>query len=163
MESFMECKCPSCASLLVKKNGHIHNGKQNHRCLACQRQFVVEPDQKIIDDHTKVLVRRTLLERVSLEGVCRIFNVSMPWLLGFIDEVVATLPEDLNAQVVKENDDIEVVLLEADEQWSYVGSKDNPQWLWLVMHSKTRQIVAIQVGARNKQTAERLFAKFPSR
>lgn len=157
----MECKCPSCASLLVKKNGHIHNGKQNHRCLACQRQFVVEPDQKIIDDHTKVLVRRTLLERVSLEGVCRIFNVSMPWLLGFIDEVVATLPEDLNAQVVKENDDIEVVLLEADEQWSYVGSKDTPQWLWLVMHSKTRQIVAMQVGARNKQTAERLFAKLP--
>jgi len=157
----MECKCPSCASFLVKKNGHIHNGKQNHRCLACQRQFVLEPDQKIIDDNTKALVRRTLLERVSLEGVCRIFNVSMPWLLGFIDEIVATLPEDLNAQVVKENDEIEVVLLEADEQWSYVGSKDNPQWLWLVMHSKTRQIVAMQVGARNKQTAERLFAKLP--
>ena len=84
----------------------------------------------------------------------------MPYLLGFIDEVVATLPEDLNAQVIREDDDM-VVLLEADEQWSYVGSKDNPQWLWLVMHSKTRQIVAIQVGARNKETAERLFAKLP--
>lgn len=85
----------------------------------------------------------------------------MPYLLGFIDEVVATLPEDLNAQVIREDDDIEVVLLEADEQWSYVGSKDNPHWLWLVMHSKTRQIVAMQVGARNKETAERLFAKLP--
>ena len=84
----------------------------------------------------------------------------MPYLLGFIDEVVATLPEDLNAQVIREDDDM-VVLLEADEQWSYVGSKDNPQWLWLVMHSKTRQIVAMQVGARNKETAERLFAKLP--
>ena len=156
----MEYKCPSCASLLVKKNGHIHNGKQNHRCLACHRQFVLQPDQKIIDDHTKALIRRTWLERVSLEGVYRIFNVSMPYLLGFIDEVVATLPEDLNAQVIREDDDM-VVLLEADEQWSYVGSKDNPQWLWFVMHSKTRQIVAIQVGARNKETAERLFAKLP--
>ena len=29
------------------------------------------------------------------------------------------------------------------------------------MHSKTRQIVAMQVGARNKQTAERLFFKLP--
>ena len=84
----------------------------------------------------------------------------MPYLLGFIDEVVATLPEDLNAQVIREDDDM-VVLLEADEQWSYVGSKDNLQWLWLVMHSKTRQIVAIQVGSRNKETAERLFAKLP--
>ena len=157
----MKCKCPSCSSALVKKNGHIHNGKQNHRCLACQRQFVLESDQKIIDDHTKALIRKTLLERVSLEGVCRIFDVSMPWLLEFIDEVIAALPEDLNAEVVKENDDIEVVLLEADEQWSFVGSKNNPQWLWLVMHSRTRQIVAMEVGARNKQTAERLFAKLP--
>ena len=71
----MECKCPSCSSALVKKNGHIHNGKQNHRCLACQRQFVLESDQKIIDDHTKALIRKTLLERVSLEGVCRIFDI----------------------------------------------------------------------------------------
>ena len=82
------------------------------------------------------------------------------WVESYIDEVVATLPEDLNAQVIREDDDM-VVLLEADEQWSYVGSKDNPQWLWLVMHSKTRQIVAMQVGARNKETAERLFAKLP--
>ena len=41
----------------------------------------------------------------------RIFNVSMPRLLRFINEVVATLPKDLNAQAVKEDDDIEVVLL----------------------------------------------------
>ena len=157
----MECKCPSCGSSLVKKNGYIHNGKQNHRCLACQRQFVLAPQQKVIDDQTKSLIRKTLFERVSLEGVCRIFDVSMPWLLEFMDEIVAALPKDLNAEVVRENDDIEVVLLEADEQWSYVGSKENPQWLWLVMHSKTRQIVAMQVGKRDKQTAEKLFAKLP--
>jgi len=157
----MECKCPTCTSLLVKKNGHIHNGKQNHYCLSCHRQFVLDPQQKIIDNETKVLVRKTLLERVSLEGICRIFDVSMPWLLGFIDEIVAMLPQDLNAEAVQENDDIEVILTEADEQWSYVGSKQNPQWLWLVMHSKTRQIVAMQVGRRDKQTAEKLFAKLP--
>jgi len=82
-------------------------------------------------------------------------------MLFFIDEVMADLPENLNAEVVKENEEIEVVLLEADEQWSYVGSKSNPQWLWLIMHSKTRQIVAMRVGARDKQTAEKLFAKLP--
>lgn len=157
----MECKCPSCSSVLVKKNGHIHNGKQKYQCLACKRQFVLDPTQKIVDEHTKNLVRKTLLERVSLEGVCRIFDISMPWLLEFINGVIAELPENLNAEVVSENDEIEVVLLEADELWSYVGSKDNPQWLWLVMHSKTRQVVAMQVGPRNKQTAEKLFYKLP--
>ena len=158
----MECQCPSCASSLVKKNGHIHNNKQNYRCLKCGRQFVLEPTQKIIDDKTKNLIRRVLLERISLEGVCRAFEVSMPWLLEFIDGLIEELPEDLNADVVTENDEIEVILLQADELWSYVGSKDNPQWLWLVMHTKTRQVVAMQVGPRNKQTAEQLFYKLPA-
>lgn len=157
----MECKCPSCSSALVKKNGHIHNGKQKYQCLVCKRQFVLDPTQKIVDEKTKNLVRKTLLERVSLEGVCRIFDVSMPWLLELINGVIAELPEDLNAEVVAENDEIEVVLLEADELWSYVGSKGNPQWLWLVMHSRTRQVVAMQVGPRSKQTAEKLFYKLP--
>ena len=107
----MECKCPSCLSALVKKNGHIHNGKQKYQCLPCKRQFVLDPTQKIVDEHTKSLVRKTLLERVSLEGVCRIFDISMPWLLEFINGVIAELPENLNAEVVSENDEIEVVLL----------------------------------------------------
>ena len=63
--------------------------------------------------------------------------------------------------MVTEDDEIEIIVLEADELWSYVGSKDNPQWLWLVMHSRTRQVVAMQIGPRNKQTAEKLFFKLP--
>ena len=31
----------------------------------------------------------------------------------------------------------------------------------LVMHSKTRQVVAMQVGLRSKETAEKLFYKLP--
>jgi DNA-directed RNA polymerase subunit RPC12/RpoP len=157
----MECKCPSCSSGLIKKNGHIQNGKQNYRCLACGKQFVLNPTQKIVDEHTQGLIRRVLLERISLEGVCRVFDVSMPWLLGFIDSLIAKLPQDLNAEVVQDDDEIEVVILEADELWSYVGSKRNQQWLWLVMHSRTRQVVAMQVGPRNKATAEKLFFKLP--
>lgn len=157
----MEHKCPSCQSTLVKKNGHTHNGKQNYRCLTCNRQFVQEPNQKIIDDKTKNLVRRALLERVSLHGICRIFEVSMPWLLEFLDDIIQEIPQDLNAEVVEENDEIEVVVLEADELWSYVGTKTNQQWLWLVMHSRTRQVVAMEVGPRNKKTAEKLFFKLP--
>lgn len=157
----MECKCPSCQSALVKKNGRTHNGKQNYRCVACSRQFVQEPSQKIIDDNTKNLVKKALLERVSLHGICRIFDVSMPWLLELIDDLIDKIPQDLNAEVVQENDEIEVVVVQADELWSYVGAKTNPQWLWLVMHSRTRQVVAMEVGPRNRATAERLFYKLP--
>ena len=73
--AFYGTQCSLCASLLIKKNGHIHIEKQNYRCLKCSRQFVLEPTQKIIDEKTKVLIRRVLLERISLEGVCRAFEV----------------------------------------------------------------------------------------
>ena len=80
----MDCKCPSCSYTLVKKNGRLRNGKQGYRCLKCDRKFVLDPIQKRIDDTTRSLIRKTLLERVSLEGVCRIFDVSMHWLLKSI-------------------------------------------------------------------------------
>ena len=157
----MDCKCPSCSYTLVKKNGRLRNGKQGYRCLKCDRKFVLDPIQKRIDDTTRSVIRKTLLERVSLEGVCRIFDVSMHWLLKSIQNLTGKLPQALNAEVVQENDEIEVVVLQADELWSYVGCKDNPQWLWLVMHTKTRQVVAMQVGPRDKITAEQLFYKLP--
>ena len=153
--------CPSCHSSSIKKNGHIHSGKQNHRCLYCGRQFVLNPQNKIIDEKTRDLVRQALLERVSLEGICRIFSVSMPWLLKLIDEIIGSLPSDLNATLPSENEELEVAVLELDEQWSYVGSKDNQQWLWLVFHSDTRQVLAMHVGKRNKASAEALLAKLP--
>lgn len=65
-----------------------------------KRHFVLDPTQKIIDEKTKNLIRKTLLERISLEGICRVFDVSMPWLLEFINELIAELQEDLNAEVV---------------------------------------------------------------
>jgi len=155
-------ECPNCKSDLIKKNGHTRHGKQNYRCLDCSRQFTEDAEFNLVTDQTKELVRRTLLEKVSLNGICRIFNISMPWLLDFIDTIVKTLPEDLNAEVtVSEEDEIELVKLEVDELWSFVGNKKNDMWLWLVFHSKSRQVLAMQVGPRDKKTAELLFTKLP--
>jgi len=41
------------------------------------------------------------------------FEVSMPWLLEFIDSLIAKIPQDLNAEVVAEDDEIEVIVFEA--------------------------------------------------
>jgi hypothetical protein len=158
----MQLECPSCNSLLVKKNGHISNGKQNYQCLICKRQFVLNPTQKLIDEDTRQLVKRTLLERVSLEGICRIFNVSMPWLLDFLQSIFEELPDDLGAKVSScEESDIEIVEMEADELWSFVGSKENRQWLWLAIHRPTRQILAMHVGPRTTKSAQDFYAKIP--
>jgi hypothetical protein len=157
----MNITCPSCQSDVIRKNGSIHTGKQKYECLVCSRQFVENPQNKIIPDVTRERIRRSLLERVSLEGICRIFDVSMTWLLEFMEKTFESLPEDLNATVLVENDDFEVIVLEADELWSFVGDKQNAQWLWLVMHSQTRQILAYHIGKRDKLSGEALMAKLP--
>jgi hypothetical protein len=91
--------CPSCESAYIKLNGHIHNGKQNYKCKTCGRQFVSDSENNIISPETKSLVEKLLLERIFLAGVCRIADVSAPWLQGFIGELYASQPDDLNADL----------------------------------------------------------------
>ena len=158
----MNIACPHCHSLITRKNGSTSNGKQKYQCVSCLKQFIENPQNKIIPEETRERIRRSLIEKVSLEGICRIFDVSMTWLLEFMQQTFKALPDHLNAEVVSENDEFEVFILEADEMWSFVGNKKNDQWLWLVMHSKTRQILAFHVGKRDKVAAEALMNKLPA-
>ncbi len=72
--------CPDCSDEPMVKNGHIHNGRQRHVCRGCGRQFVLDPQFRKIDDETRGLSDRLLLERVSMEGICRVTGVSSIWL-----------------------------------------------------------------------------------
>jgi hypothetical protein len=52
-----------------KKNGHIHNGKQNHQCKKCGRQFVLHAENRVIVEEQRTLVERLLCEKISLHGI----------------------------------------------------------------------------------------------
>ena len=73
--------CPACGSTRFKKNGHTHNGKQNHQCKTCPRQFVQCSEQYLISDDKRGLIERLLVERISLRGICRAVGVTLKWLL----------------------------------------------------------------------------------
>ena len=88
--------CPDCGSVKIKKNGHIHNGKQNYRCKECGRSFVAHPENILISQEKRELIKKLLLKRVSLRGICRSVGVSLRWLLGFIVEVYKESPDSLN-------------------------------------------------------------------
>ncbi len=107
-----------CGSDLLKKNSYTRHEKQNFRCLECGKQWSENNEAKIINEQTKELVRKALLKRVSLHGICRIFDVRMPsWLLDFINFMINVLPEDLNVQVTcHEKDELEVATLEGNER-----------------------------------------------
>lgn len=91
--------CPHCQSVKIKKNGHTHYGKQNYQCNDCQRQFVESGQDWFVSASEKAFINKLLLERISLSGICRVCNVSQSWLLSYIKELYATLPDDLQADL----------------------------------------------------------------
>jgi hypothetical protein len=92
-------KCIHCRGENTKKNGHTHYGKQNYFCHACQRQFVEGGQEWFVSDSDKSMINKLLLERISLAGICRVCDVSQQWLLTYIKELYANLPDDLNADL----------------------------------------------------------------
>ena len=158
-----DVSCPSCNSNNIKKNGCIHNGKQNHFCKDCGRQFVLNPTNKIISEKQRELVKKMLLERVPLRGICRVTDCSLTWLLQFISDTYSDLPDDLNFQPGTPENNVIIYRLKvgADEMWSFVGNKDNKQWIWIAIDAKIKQVLAFYVGDRSKDSAKKLWDKIP--
>jgi len=155
--------CPRCQSPKLKKNGHIHNDKQNHRCHDCGRQFVQCCEQYLISDDRRRLIERLLVERIALRGICRAVGVTLKWLLGLLVQCFAALPDHLRVQPVSWSRDVlsQRLEVEADALASFVQKKANKQWVWSAMEATTRQIIALHVGDRRHKSAEHLWVKIP--
>jgi insertion element IS1 protein InsB len=155
--------CPRCKSPKYKKNGHIHNGKQNHHCHDCGRQFVRCFEQYLVAEEKRTLIERLLLERISLRGICRAVEVQLKWLLGFLVQCVEALPDHLHVHPVTccGNVMIQRLEVEADDMSSFVQKKANQPWIWIAMEAKSRQVMAFHVGNRSRKSAKRLGAKIP--
>ncbi len=149
--------CPSCQGTRIKKNGHIHTGKQNFRCKTCGRQFVADKVKKEISTREKEIVTRLFAERISLRGICRAVNVSLTWVLQFFKEVTDETPADLGITVPPKGK----LTLELDEMWSFVKQKTEKEWLWLAIDRGSKQIVGWHSGGRSEADAKRLWASLP--
>src|SRR5512144_843654 len=90
--------CPECGSVHYKKNGHIHNGKQNYRGNTCGRSVVACPENVVISLAQRDLIKKLLLERIPLRGISRVVGVSLRGLLNFITQVYEEAPDHLNAR-----------------------------------------------------------------
>lgn len=52
-------------------------------------------------------------------------------------------------------------MIEADELWSFVGSKRDVWWVWAAIDAGTRQVVAMVAGDRSEYTARCLWEALP--
>ena len=101
---------PECDSRRSTQRSY-HCGKQNHQCEGCGRQFVA--DSQHVDEETKDVIKRLLLERLSLSGICRVVGVSHRPLLSFIVELYDQSPDDLNVQLSGKRGHVRLLRLQA--------------------------------------------------
>ena len=149
--------CPDCNSGHIVKNGHIHNGKQNYLCKDCGRQFVENPTQKRISQETKDLIDKLLLERISLAAIVRVTGVSGAWLQSYVNQKYESVPQKIESPVKKKIR----LTIQCDEMWSFVGNKDNKQWIWLALDADRGNIIGVHVGSRDREGARALWASLP--
>lgn len=151
-------QCPHCLSVKLVKNGKSWYGKQNYKCHACKRQAVERAIETSLEK--RALLKRLLVERLSLRAIARVLQVSIGWLTPRIQQLWQSVPEQLPVGKLPK---AELVLycLEADEMWSYVGAKDCPVWLWLAVERRTGLIVGFHVGERNQESALGLWLSIP--
>lgn len=93
--------CPKCQSTQIIKYGHTHYGKPRFRCLACGRQFVENATRGPIDEATRKLIDKLLLERCSLAAIARVTGVSERWLQMYVNQKFYQTPK--RVEITKKN------------------------------------------------------------
>jgi len=151
-------RCKHCHSDSVVKNGYNSVCTQKFLCEICGRQFVENPKQSRISDESKSLVDKLLLERISLAGIARVVEVSERWLQNYVNEKYNSIP--LEVKVMAKSSFR--LTIQCDEMWSFVGKRDNKQWIWLAIDRNTRKIVGVHIGDRSADSAQSLWDSLPT-
>jgi|SRR6266516_382892 len=148
--------CHVCKSAHIVRNGTNRYGKAQYHCKDCGAYRVLKPKltSSEIEQQT---VLRACLERSSLRGVERIFDVARQTVAQWIKAHVQKLPDIKDLLLPAESGDV----LELDEIWGFVLKKAHTRWLWTAMCRRTRQIVAFVIGDRSKATCLRLWFEIP--
>ncbi len=96
--------CLRCDCNHVVKNGFIHNGNQNFKCKQCNRQFVLNPKNKLIAQETKELIDKLLQELLPLAGIARVTGVSERWLQNYVNTLYASVSKEVKVWPKKRGD-----------------------------------------------------------
>lgn len=57
---------------------------------------------------------------------------------------------------------VEYYGIQLDEMWTFVGNRENKQWLWLALNPINRQIIAFHIGGRSAKDANLFYKKIPA-
>ena len=149
-------RCPYCGSEHLVKNGKDYKGDQKFHCHDCQTYGTLDATGRYSPERKEEILR-AYQERSSMRGIRRIFGVARKTLARWLKHKGETVPALADTLDDVCPDDV----LELDELWSFVYSKDNQRWVWIALCRRTRQIVAFYVGDRSEASCRKLWNRIP--
>lgn len=148
--------CPRCGSENIVKNGSDYKGDQKFHCKDCGAFGTIDAIGRYSEERKEEILR-AYLERCSMRGISRIFGIARETLARWLMEKGKTLPDVAITLEAALPDDV----LELDELWSFVYSKDNKRWVWIALCRRTRQVVAFYIGDRSEESCRKLWERIP--
>jgi insertion element IS1 protein InsB len=95
---------------------------------------------------------------MALRAIARVTGVSRAWLQRFVNELYREQTPFESGTPEKKSGEL---ILEADEMWSFVGSKANPWWVWVALDLESHRVVAMVIGDRSEATTKCLWEALP--
>ena len=127
---------PECDSEHIVKNGVKENGKQNHLRRICDRQFVENPS----DHHLISEAKRASVAQVPER-----------WPRYHVNDLYDNVPRKLTLPPEEKGR----LTVECDEMRSFVGNKDNRQWIRLAIDRDTTPCQRHAVFFKKKRKSHR--------
>ncbi len=108
-------QCPRCGSSHTRKNGK-KQGKQNHVCCGCRRQFIDIYEQKGYPDEIKRECLEMYVNGMGFRAIERVKKVHHTTVINWVKQVGNFLPSAPEYNEIPE-------VAELDELETFVGSK----------------------------------------
>jgi IS1 family transposase len=115
------------------------------------------PRHQPVEEETRELIDRLLLEKISLAGIVRATGVSPRWLQYYVNKKLGAVKRQVEVKSKKKGK----LTIQCDEMWSFVGNKGNKQWIWLAIDVLTKEVVGVYIGQRDKDGARGLWNSLP--
>ncbi len=154
--------CPHCNCTDLQKNGHRENGRQRWRCKVCKKSFQLSYSYsyKAREPGVKEQIDSLILNSSGVRDTARILGINKNTVIAHLKKTLQVNPYLLNKEEVQSLDNLAVSFhytAEADEFWSYVGSKANQRWTWYAMDKHSGMILAWVNGKRTDESFEKLL------
>jgi len=137
------CKCPSCNSDNVVKNGKTRTGKQRFLCKECSKSFITDYTYNAYQPNTNHQIILLTKEGLGIRSTARVLRISVTTLL----KRIITIAERIVQPPIANGKSYEV-----DEMRTYVGKKSQLRWIVYALDRETKTVASFNVGRRTNKT-----------